>query len=418
MQIAPDEDYLRPNRQMREMLRIRSAQVLTSAMCAFGIALTTAPVYAQPTVRALGKPEVESRQSFTTITGVRELSDGRVIVSDSREKTLQVVDLVRGTSAPIGRTGAGPGEWNTPSQLFALGRDTTVMPDFANARYFTVNPDAKPGAGFRLPENGALMSGALLGADATGRLIFVAPRRAASAAENSSGEADVLRFNRATGRIDSLAVLALPKGERSGAAMIGGGMIRTFTNLPFASQDVAAAALDGRVAIVRANPYHVEWIGADLRRTQGPTAPSPAIRLTSAEKEAYDRAQTRPGSFTVRGPGGAAPAPGTKGGGGAVAMSRGEAAAFTTPDQTWPAVKPPFLANAARVAPDGRVWVLRTRAHDDPVPSFDVFDSAGRLAERISIPAQTRLVAFGAKSIYLARTDDDDLVWLQRYALK
>lgn len=404
---------------MREIIAIRSTHSFARVLMAIAVVVPGPYLHAQqPVVRTLGKPEVESRESFTTISGVRELSDGRVIVSDSREKSLQVVDLVRGTSAPVGRAGAGPGEWNTPTSLYALGRDTTIMPDFANARYFTVNPDAKPGASFRLPDEGALMNAGLIGADMNGRLIFVAPRRAANPADGSSGAADVLRYTRSTGRIDSLAVLAQPKGEHSGASMIGGGMIRMFTNLPFASQDIAAAAPDGRVAIVRANPYHVEWIGADLRHTQGPTAPSSAIRLTSAEKDAYERAQTRPGSFTVRGPGGATPPSNAKSGGGAVAMNRSDMEARTNPDQTWPTVKPPFLANAARVASDGRVWVLRTRAHDDPIPSFDVFDATGRLVERVSIPPQTRLVAFGARSIYLARTDADDLVWLQRYALK
>ena len=83
----------------------------------------------------------------------------------------------------------------------------------------------------------------------------------------------------------------------------------------------------------------------------------------------------------------------------------------------WPAVMPPFPAAAAVVAPDGRLWVLRTRAHDDAIPSYDVFDGRGQLAERIALPRQTRLVGFGARTVYLARKDDDDLQYLQRYRL-
>ena len=84
------------------------------------------------------------------------------------------------------------------------------------------------------------------------------------------------------------------------------------------------------------------------------------------------------------------------------------------PDMAWPAVKPPFLANAVQVDPAGRVWVLRTRAWNDSIPTFDVFDANGRVIERVALPKRTRLVGFGNGVAYLARTDDDDLVWLQR----
>ena len=87
---------------------------------------------------------------------------------------------------------------------------------------------------------------------------------------------------------------------------------------------------------------------------------------------------------------------------------------MTNPDMIWPAVKPPFLSGAVQIAPDGRVWVLRTRAHDDSIPTFDVFDAVGRVVERVALPKRTRLMGFGAGVVYLARTDDDDLVWLQR----
>jgi hypothetical protein len=83
----------------------------------------------------------------------------------------------------------------------------------------------------------------------------------------------------------------------------------------------------------------------------------------------------------------------------------------------WPAVMPAFPAASAVVAPDGRLWVLRTRAHDDPIPSYDVFDGRGQIVERIALPRQTRLVGFGARAVYLARKDDDDLQYLQRYRL-
>jgi len=80
-------------------------------------------------------------------------------------------------------------------------------------------------------------------------------------------------------------------------------------------------------------------------------------------------------------------------------------------------VKPPFTSGAAVVAPDGALWVLRTRPAEDKVPSYDVFDSFGRQVGRVVLPRDTRLAGFGQRSVYLVRTDADDLEYLQRYAM-
>ena len=63
------------------------------------------------------------------------------------------------------------------------------------------------------------------------------------------------------------------------------------------------------------------------------------------------------------------------------------------------------------------LWVLRTRPAEDPVPSYDVFDSFGKQVGRVVLPKDTRLAGFGQRSVYLVRRDADDLEYLQRYAL-
>ena len=90
---------------------------------------------------------------------------------------------------------------------------------------------------------------------------------------------------------------------------------------------------------------------------------------------------------------------------------------FANEPVDWPEAKPPFLANAAQVAPDGRLWVLRTRAYNELFPSYDVIDAEGRLVERVTLPPRTRLVGFGRGVLYLARSDNDELQWLGRYRL-
>jgi hypothetical protein len=81
----------------------------------------------------------------------------------------------------------------------------------------------------------------------------------------------------------------------------------------------------------------------------------------------------------------------------------------------WPEYMPPFLASGTvTFAPDGLLWVARTTAAGAPA-TFDLIDGAGKVTQRVVLPKKTRLVGFGSGTVYLARSDDDDLQYLQRY---
>jgi len=82
----------------------------------------------------------------------------------------------------------------------------------------------------------------------------------------------------------------------------------------------------------------------------------------------------------------------------------------------FPSYLPPFLSGALSLASNGMVWVKRTTAFGAP-PTFDVLDHQGRLTMRVLLPPLTRLVGFGVGAVYLARLDDQDLEWVERYHL-
>ena len=363
-----------------------------------------------PAPRPLGTPDAVYSEAFTAISSLRELRDGRVLVSDVPDRALHLVDLTAGTARAVGRQGAGPGEYGSPGRLLVLPGDSTLLWDPMNSRFLTIRPDGTPGATMPLIDPGEhLLLGALAGIDDHGRLYYVVTRRAAGSGGLLSGhEADLVRYERGSGRLDTLATLNLPRGEQTGAHALPGGMLQRFTNLPFAARDVAAVAADGRVAIVRVDGFRVEWVGGGSR-VMGPATPFRPIRITEAEKRAFVAGLRQPGQIMVRG-GGA---------GGGVALPRGGGPPPGGGDDlsgmTWPAAKPPFLAGAAQIDRLGRVWVLESRAHDDPIPVHAVLGSRGELIERVSLPRDTRLVGFGAGTVYLSRTDEDGLQYLQRY---
>jgi hypothetical protein len=87
------------------------------------------------------------------------------------------------------------------------------------------------------------------------------------------------------------------------------------------------------------------------------------------------------------------------------------------PEIQFAETKPPFYGSQAiEVAPDGEIWILRTNAFGDSAPVYDVFNENGQLHRRVALPARSRLVGFGQRTVYIARVDEDDLEWLQKYA--
>jgi hypothetical protein len=375
-------------------------------------------MHAQP-LRRLTQPVASLEEPFTAVSGVRELRDGRVLVSDSRDRTIQLINLRTGDAVAVGREGSGPGEFGTPSRLYEMPGDSTLMSDFQNGRYLIILPDGKPGPTFRVPESSPAFFATLIGVDARGRLVMQRARPSGDTGPMAaaSGIVDVLRYDRASQRTDTLGQLRAPDGERTSARSLPGGMLQMATNLPFAARDVAAITPAGDLALLRADGYRVEWLGADGRRTVGPPATPSAVRITQAEREAFVKSQVRPGSIVVRGGTEAAsPAAGSNAAAARERAVTGNVDALFSPDMVWPDVKPPFLSGAAQADANGALWVLRTRAHNDATPTFDVFDRAGRVTMRVALPNGARLVGFGKSGVYVVRTDADDLQYLERYA--
>jgi hypothetical protein len=389
------------------------------------VLLCIAPVAgAQVPTKALGAPEKVFDATFTNVSGFRELADGRLIISDFGEKTVQVLDPRSSAPSPVGRQGAGPGEWGLATRLWSLPGDSTLLPDPINGRFLLIGPDAKPVTTFRIAESSPANFGNLAGVDAQGGMYFerVRPPANPGLLAPSPGIVDILRYDRSSQRTDTVGQLQRAKGETSGAKTLPGGMVQSYTNLPLATIDVSVVTPEGRVAVVRGTDYRIDWIGRDGRLVRGPAAQPSQIRVTTAEKEAFVKSQIRPGQISVRGPltGSAGPAGGGSGAagarsGGAVAIPQG--VRLDDPDMTWPEVKPPFLSGAVVAAPDGRVWVHRTRAYNDSVPVYDVFDASGKVVQRVSLPKGTRLVGFGRGVVYLVRPDEDDLLRVGRYRL-
>jgi hypothetical protein len=370
------------------------------------IALLLPALQGGPPVREirLTTPAVTLAHDFTQVRAVRELPDGRLLVTDRLEPALYVVDLGAGRRTRLGREGAGPGEYTLPSTLLPLPGDSTLLADEGNARFTIVSPDLKLVRSFPTNRPGLVYAPWPRAADRQGRLFFQVPAWAAGPGGLHDDSVHVARLDLRTGKIDTLARARRPEepAVKYGLPWVG-----------FAPQDVWQATADGRIALVRGGDYHVEWREPNGRITRGPAVPFAVVAVTERDRIDYMRNFLENSGMGGRGNNTTNPS--------AISAIPDE---MLEPEQVkamaarnrFAPTKPPFTDFTPRVGKDDCLWVERSLPAGAP-RSFDVFDAAGRPALRVVLPAGRRLVAVGRSGIYLVATGAEGLERLERYLL-
>lgn len=354
--------------------------------------------------RTLARNDTEFPVPFSEVVGIRELSDGRVIVLDRREAIVRVVDFSAGTVCAIGRTGQGPGEYRTPRRLLALPGDSTLIED-ATGRMVMVRPDATPGDMYdpNRPLGDSLQSRVrrlfVRFSDRAGRLygeaqpIRVTPDGELELAESASIE----RLDRSRGRRDTVALWPLRKDANP--RVIDGMVLTQPRTQAFAAWDHWVVASDGRIAMVFQDPYRVDHVGTDARIVRGRPIAYERVKVDPALKQQHMGERQRAM--------GGLPSSGQAAGQQRLQAMQSQA--------EWPEYLPPFLGTSM-FGTDGRLWIPRAVAAGAPL-TYDIVDGTGRLVQRITLPPRARLVGFGEGTAYLVRLDADDLQYLQRYRL-
>ena len=341
---------------------------------------------------------------WTTVRGVRELKDGRVVVLDSRDQAVKLADFKTGTATMIGRKGSGPGEYQLPLELFALPGDSSVIYDMANnGAPVVITPQGK--AGNPLPGMRAERAVGFLNVggriDESGRIY-----RGGHGA--TVGRDPIERLDRRTGKIDTVGwysrrvVSPLIEPVQEGGARSK--FSRAGKPIPFASVKLFDVAPGGAIVVLSPEPYRVSFI-ADGRQSDGPVIPYQRLRVTDADKAEWRAEKSKPVATIMFNRGGAT------------------TAGYQPPSPTeepdkWPEYLPPYLlttgADRLRIAPDGTIWIERAVNAGSPA-LYDVLSRTGALAYRVTVPKRTRIVGFGRSGIYAVRLDDDDLQYLQRF---
>ncbi|HEX4933189.1 MAG TPA: hypothetical protein VFV33_08425 [Gemmatimonadaceae bacterium] len=324
------------------------------------------------TVRTLPEP-------YSEITALRVLSDARALLLDGKEQELHLVDPGRGTTRAIGRVGAGPGEFRRGTALLPARGDTTLLVDGGNGRLLVVAPDGSLPA-VLTPSERTPLARASAGDGAGSVYVTTAMLDEGPTTEKAPDSVRLARIALATQRMSPVASLAAPPTRivvrRSGARIESIDIIRP----PFAVGDAFAVAPGGRVAIARRSPYRLDQVMPDGRLVHGAPVSVPSIPVGTGEREEYlSTLVPRPSPESLE----------------------------------WPRALPPFPANPVLALANGETWVRRHVAARRDSTWYDVFDPNGGLQARLPLDKRRRILAVTAHGVYVARTDDDGLVYLE-----
>ena len=336
---------------------------------------------------------------FSGVARVRELEDGRLIVLDSMEHKLYLVDFRLGTSTPFGRVGDGPEEYRWPNGLFALPGDSTVVTDARTRRLIFFHGE-HPAA--TIPATAPVMNaveGFIIGADRAGYIDVAFLPRGLGRARDQGDSILIARFARANGRGDTLTRMRSGFGGPPGSATKATPLAVRAAGPPDQRQYMRAPVIgdeaigfpDGWIAVARMEPYRVDWIDPAGMLHRGRPIPVPVTPLDDKEKRFY----------LAR-----------------VAKLDGKPAGNPEDIRDWRPAIPPFWGfyiDAPHQVPGGIFMIRRAPTVVRPTPTYDFVDRSGAYLGQLVLPAGESVVGFCARSVYVVVVDSDGLESLRRH---
>jgi len=420
-----------------------------------------------PPIRQLGAVSGTTTEKLGSVMAIRPLSDGRVLVNETSgrrvllfDATLKnftvVADSTPATNNAYGGRFAGLVAWRGDSTLFIDPQSLSMLvldPAGKVARVMSV-PNAQDAASFASPLGNA-------GVDPQGRLVYRGSPRfefRAGAPGAAGGpprmpdipdSAAIFRIDLATRKVDTVAYIKTQKVKMNTSQDENGRITMMSEINPLPVVDEWAMTSDGSVALVRGRDYHIDWVSPDGAKSASPKIPFEWQRLSDEDKAAFidsvKAVRERMGANAPMVMGGAAPGGGERmvvfggppGGGppGDGARARGAAPggqqpgpggmAMTPPQMKFvdpselPDYKPVFLNGFVRADADGNVWIrtIPTKAMAGG-PVYDVVNRKGQLVERVQIPVNRSIAAFGPGGVVYLTSRDGLVTTIEKASLR
>jgi hypothetical protein len=388
----------------------------------------------RPATRALG-PALATSAPLGAVSGVRALTDGRVLVNDPVRRQLLLLDSAMKVVKVVADTTSATQKayGTTVGGLLPYRGDSSLFVDPASYSMLVIDPDGNVARVIAAPSPEDVSSllggprGGDAGFDARGRLVyrnsFNLARAAArtsdqSAPQQPADSAPIIRFDLATRKRDTAAFTRIPATKLAFVHTDAGQRVVPVIN-PLQLVDDWAMLPDGTIAILRSN-YRLQLIGSNDSSVLGPAIPFPWQRLTDSAKAALiDSVQAAMATRRAAPDAGRAVMITNTGGRAAtrsVATRSGAApqVRYVSPSEL-PDYRPAFAMGAMHADAEGRLWVRTTAG--DPItgaPEYDVIDRTGKLLDCVTIPRGTTIAGFAAGGVVYLGVRDSAGVHLVR----
>lgn len=263
-------------------------------------AAATLPV--GPATRRISTASAISSEQLGSITSVRQLPDGRVLLNDGQRRRLLLLDttltLVNVVLDSLSESENYYG--SRPGGLLRYRNDTTLFVDAGSYAMVLIGPDGRAGRVRSVPrvqDASALTntSNGVPAADANGRVVYrigaeaappkVAPPRGTPWFPQEPDSAFIVGIDIDTRKLDTLGVIRIPKTENSIRITPTGGFNFTRVTNPMPSTDEWAVLPDGVIAFLRGRDYRVEYRNPDGTMTSSAKLPYDWQRLTDDDKQ-------------------------------------------------------------------------------------------------------------------------------------
>lgn len=381
--------------------------------------LPTSPSGANIPLRRVVNVVATDSGVLRTVSGVRHLSDGRVLVNDPLSRRMVILDPTLKKVDVIADTAAGARNvYTAVTGLIPYLGDTTLFVDRASTAFIAIEPDGTFGTVTSPPKVADMfyMAASSSGFDAKGRIVYrgyrMQDRTALMAMEMNAmagnnqvmttpDSAPILRADFDTRRVDTVAMLRVQvakSGIQRMQSPTGGQMMISVPYFdPLPVTDEWTILPDGTIAIVRTRDYHIDWIDADGNVTSTPRMPFDWKRITLEDKQQIiDSVRKARADWDANNPPQAGPSMTLDG----RTMAMPRAPFRTVEPEDLPDYYPPVRAGQVKADPDGNVWVLpATSTVTGAGLVYDVVNRKGEVFERVVLPAGMALAAVGAGGV-------------------
>jgi hypothetical protein len=418
----------------------RALAITCSALALNPPATPSAPAQQGIPIVELSSAAAKTTTTLGAVLGVRELSDGRVLVNDAGRRQIKVFDSTL-ASATVALDSVAGSSNSYPTRAANIVRylgDSTLVTEVASRSVVVLDRGGQVARALAPPtfEDGVTPFPAPFpnpsAMDDKGRLLAKGPTRIRGGKVADSTL--ILRADLDSRQVDVVGAIYAAGSQLRDDPPQDGKRVVTSTIQPVPTEDAWAVLSDGTIALVRGRDYHVDWVLPDGSKSATTKLPYDWKRLTDEDKQKLvDSARVVWDSLmTVRNKRVAGPPPtgpdGNPGrgrsGGGAADPASGQQGSIQriefVPLSEIPDYYPPIRRNSAIPDLDGNLWILPTTSAQSKQGElvYDVVNPKKGLFQRVRMPLGRSIAGFGKGGVvYLQSGDRTNGFYLERVKL-